>query len=77
MFSVSVSLFRDRALSASLAFLHDNGGQFSEGGRAASDAGCGRAVPLLAERGGLAGATDRHNQPFCSDAALRLVSPAF
>lgn len=49
--SLSLSLpfhFRDRALFAILAFLHDHGGQFPDGGRAASDARGGRAVPQLA-----------------------------
>lgn len=43
--------FRDRALSASLAFLHGHGGQFCDGGRAAIDARGGRFVPQLAGSG--------------------------
>lgn len=60
---------------ARLALLHDHGGQFSDGGRAATDARGGRSVPQLARPGRLAGAADRHHQPLRSDAALRLVSP--
>ena len=60
---------------ARLALLHDHGGQFSDGGRAATHARGGRSVPQLAGPRWLAGPADRHNQPFRSDAALRLVSP--
>lgn len=67
--------FRDRALFARLAFLHDHGGQFSDGGRAATDARGGCSVSQLAGLGWLAGPADCHNLPFRSDAALRLVSP--
>lgn len=66
---------RDWALFASLALLHDHGGQFSEGGRAATDARSGCSLPPLAKPRWLAGAADCHHQPFRSDAALRLVSP--
>lgn len=72
---LSISYFRDRALFARLALLHDHGGQFSDGGRAATDARSGRALPQLAGPGRLAGPADRHNQPVRSDAAVRLVSP--
>ncbi|XP_035503982.2 uncharacterized protein LOC118318443 isoform X2 [Scophthalmus maximus] len=65
----------DRALFASLAVLHDDGGQFPDGGRAAPDAGGGRALPQLATPRRLAGAADRHHQPVRSDAALRLDFP--
>lgn len=43
--------FRDRALFASLALLHDHGGQFSDGGRSATDARSRRSVPQLAGQG--------------------------
>lgn len=69
------SPFRDWALFASLALLHDHGGQFSEGGRAAIDARSSCSLPPLAKPGWLAGAADSHYQPFRSDAALRVVSP--
>lgn len=74
LLSLSV-YFRDRALFARLAFLHDHGGQFSNGGRAATHARGGRSVPPLAGPWWLAGPADCHHQPFRSDAALRLVSP--
>lgn len=46
---LSLSLyFRDRALFARLALLHDHGGQFSDGGRAATHARGGCSVPQLA-----------------------------
>lgn len=52
LFLSSVSLyFRDRALFARLAFLYDHGGQFSDGGRAATDARGGCSVPQLAGPG--------------------------
>lgn len=53
-FSLSAPLcvsFRDRALFARLAFLHDHGGQFFDGGWAATDARGGRSVPQLAGPG--------------------------
>lgn len=67
--------FRDRALFARLAFLHDHGGQFSDGRRAATHARGGCSLSQLAGPGWLAGPADYHNQPFRSDAALRVVSP--
>lgn len=66
--------FRNWALFARLAFLHDHGGQFPDGCWAVADAGGGCAVPQLAWLGWLAGPADRHHQPFRSDAALHLVS---